>query len=119
MVGSIKRKNMAAPASAPPLPVNPRTDELIVKITLHTFTDEKGTVTTLTTPDFRRGRFSNPSLEDIKTWLGTATGYVSKRPVYYKDEDGDRINMFAEQDWDECVCAWRERNEKVLKLHWS
>ena len=117
MVGSIKRKNMAAPASAPPLVVNPHTDdELIVKVTLHKFIDENGDETKSTS--FRRGRFRNPSFEDIRTWLKAARGYSIKYAVGYNDEDGDKVYIYTEQDWDECVNAFRERNDKVLKLDW-
>ena len=107
---------MAAPASAPPLTVNPHTgDEISVKVALHIpETDGKDAYV-----HHRRGRFSNPSLEDIENWLEGSQGYDSGYAMCYEDQDGDSICIFAEQDWEECVYGWRQRDDTVLKLTWT
>ena len=106
---------MAAPASAPPLAVNQHIEETIedeksVKVTLHFVggPDKRDIVW------FRRGRFRKPSLVDIMKWLQASEGYNPKYAPYYKDKEGDTISMGTEEDWDECVYAWR--NSDVIRI---
>ena len=116
---------MTAPASAPPLAVIPHTGgEITVKATLHIATPYyypgraliQGTKTSV---QFRRGRFRNPSLKDIEKWLNTlqqASKNAPKNAPYYTDKDGDNISMGTEEDWDECVYAWRDSGNDVIRI---
>ena len=103
---------MTAPASAPPLAVIPHIkDEIIVKVTLH---DAGGPAKNKPSVWFRRGCFRNPSFKDITKWLLTSPGYTHKYAPYYKDQEGDTISIFSEEDWDGCVHAWRHSD--VIRL---
>ena len=51
-------------------------------------------------------------------WRNTAEDYDSEYAKCYTDEDGDKVCIYSEQDWDECVYGWRQRDDKVLRLTW-
>ena len=102
---------MAAPASAPPLAVIPYTgDEITVKVTVrHEYLNGQKPYF-----QFRRGRFRNPTLKDIETWLKNLNMHLPC--LDYTDEEGDNIGIRTEQDWDECVHVWRHSGKNVLKF---
>ena len=107
---------MAAPASAPPLADNPHVgDEITVKVTLH-IPKSYGEGTYV---QHRRGRLSNPTLEDVKEWLADSEDYDPQYALVYIDEEGDEISLFNEKDWDECIYDLRECGDTVLKLTWT